>query len=646
MQELQQRRSPFKGRDLAILSLGEFGALGSGSRVLSDVQARYLLEFSLLAPSSHNTVPQAYCLGAGDTCAVYLRREFVLEASDPTGEEALISVGCAVEAFAIAAAAYGVECEWRPAPSLSWGDVSPGRTHAPVPVHIGTLFAKQGSAAAKEGVVERTLSALLARQVVRAEYDRNLPLPGAVASALEVVTARSGVRLAMFHTSAQKFAWAKLDEMALKHKLEEDPFRIELGRWLLPNGDVTSTRGMRGHEFGLDDRLALELSAQLRGDAALESDQLAFLARASRVGLVSSSALGVLSTRDDTPESAVQVGRAFQRAAVTIVQHGFSCAVHTAVCQVPHARCMAQATLLSGIRPKLIFRLGKPLNADHERRPRSSRPPLDELLLPRDFDAIRTFETDAHAYADVDASAKLPMLHRADELLSRLASDPSLPGRTADETETLTRVAVWARDFLARPHPELGRPGHVCPWVEGSIQRRLLLFTLVHGASESAGEMEATMRRLGAYFLELEPKSRPSSQLKGIVVVLPDLTETEAPDVVNAIHQRLKPSFVAQGMMLGEFFSQNPKSGLHNVAFRPLRSDPPLLVIRPMVLSDIVFLSDSPVFIRGFIDTFGAPGCDEIRSLVVRRKDSIPNEHISLLLSQVAAFEGTGGSPN
>ena len=366
MQELQQRRSPFKGRDLAILSLGEFSALGSGARVLSDAQARYLLQFSLLAPSSHNTVPQAYCLGAGDTCAIYLRREFVLEASDPTGEEALISVGCAVEAFAIAAAAYGVECEWRPAPGLSWSGVRPGPAQAPV--HMGTLFARRSSTEAKDSVIERTLSALLARQVVRAEYDRNLPLPGAVASALELATARSGVRLAMFHTSAQKFAWAKLDEMALKHKLEEDPFRVELGRWLLPNDDVTSTRGMRGHEFGLDDRLALELSAQLRGDAALESDQLALLARASRVGLVSSSALGVLSTRDDTPESAVQVGRAFQRAAVTIVEHGFSCAVHTAVCQVSHARSMAQATLMGGIRPKLIFRLGKPLNAENARR--------------------------------------------------------------------------------------------------------------------------------------------------------------------------------------------------------------------------------------------------------------------------------------
>jgi len=71
-----------------------------------------------------------------------------------------------------------------------------------------------------------------------------------------------------------------------------------------------------------------------------------------------------------------------------------------------------------------------------------------------------------------------------------------------------------------------------------------------------------------------------------------------------------------------------------------------LLVIRPMVVSDIAFLSDSPVFIRGFIENFGALGCEEIRRLVVRRKSSLPNEHISLLLSQVAAFEGKGGISN
>jgi hypothetical protein len=379
MEHFADKRSPFSAHDLAILDAAAFDALASSEdRLLSDAQARYLLAFALLAPSSHNTVPTAYRLG-GDSLAVYLRKEFVLAASDPTGEEALISVGCAVEAFVIAAARYGLDARWQAARLLRRADVLPSSAGAPV--HVGTLALSRRDAPA--AVNPRTLEALIERQVVRAEYDRSLELPQATALALEAaVGAVPGARLDLFPAPAQKFAWAKLEETALKHKLEEAPFRSELGEWLLSNHDATSTRGMRGHEFGLDDSATALLRAELRGYEPLESDRLANLARGSRLGLVSSSAVGVLSTPDDGAEGAVSVGRAFERAAVALAEHGFCCAVHTAVCQVPHVRAMAQATLLGGTPPKLVFRAGKPLNPEHARRPFSSRPPLEELLLP------------------------------------------------------------------------------------------------------------------------------------------------------------------------------------------------------------------------------------------------------------------------
>jgi hypothetical protein len=381
MHAVHGQGSPFSARELALLRPGEFHALGANpNRVLDTAQARYLLEFSRLAPSAHNTVPAAFRLGTrGDALDVFLRPEFVLDASDPTGEEALISVGCAVEAFVMAAARYGVACAWRRSSALAPSDVLPARGRAPV--HVGTLELSRAGDFAQEPDF-RALEALIERQVVRAEYDRALTLPAELAAALEAaVAAVAGVSLLVFQTSAQKFAWAKLDEMATKHELEQAPFRAELGAWLLSNRDVTSTRGMRGHEFGLDDAMTSKLRAELSGDVPLETDQLANLARASRIGIVSSSALGVLSTRDDAADGAMLVGRAFQRAAVTLVQHGFSCALHTAICQVPYVRAMAQASLTRGARPKLLFRMGKPLSVEHARRPRSSRPPLEELLL-------------------------------------------------------------------------------------------------------------------------------------------------------------------------------------------------------------------------------------------------------------------------
>jgi len=106
-------------------------------------------------------------------------------------------------------------------------------------------------------------------------------------------------------------------------------------------------------------------------------DQLAFMARAGRVGLCSSSAICVLACLDPSPETAIASGRVFQRAVLLAGAHGFACAVHTAVCHVPHARAMSQATLLKSLAPSVIFRIGKPRHASDGTRPHASRPKRD-----------------------------------------------------------------------------------------------------------------------------------------------------------------------------------------------------------------------------------------------------------------------------
>src|SRR5688572_2468276 len=78
---------------------------------LSFDQCRYLLAFALLGPSTHNSVPLAFEINVStQTIDVYLRRQHVLPASDPTGSESVISIGCAIENLGIAAAQYGVHC--------------------------------------------------------------------------------------------------------------------------------------------------------------------------------------------------------------------------------------------------------------------------------------------------------------------------------------------------------------------------------------------------------------------------------------------------------------------------------------------------------------------------------------------------------
>jgi hypothetical protein len=375
----------FSAWDVQLLDVSQFRALADGSaQRVSPSQARYLLGFSLLAPTSHNSVPQAYALDLERAeIGVFLRTQYIPEASDPTGREAIVSMGCAIENLATAAAQYGLSCSWEADPSLVWAAARP--TEKAALQRVGCVRLQQGKDVPPPPARAGALATLVDRRVLRGEFDKSILLPAPLALSLQAASADvRRVALQLFTADQDKFAWGKLDELAMKYKLEERAFQRELGHWLLPNEDQESCRGMRGREFGLDDQVTRELCAQLRGEAPMAADQLAFMARAGRVGLASASAVGVVCCRDESPGAALEAGRLYQRCALTAWAHGMASAVHTSVCKVPHARAMSQATLLKGQTPSVIFRLGRPLrSADWSRQP-SSRPCLDDVLLSQD----------------------------------------------------------------------------------------------------------------------------------------------------------------------------------------------------------------------------------------------------------------------
>lgn len=389
--------SPFAAWQLELLSPERFHELGaergssfsaagaSEPQRLSTAQARYLLGFSLLAPSSHNSVPQAYALDLEHSrVRLLLNRRHVLPGSDRSGRQALISVGCALANLELAAAAYGLRCVMQPEPGLAWAALGPATTDDFV--RLGSLVFQPAERAPHAGEPRAWLEAMVERRVVRAEFDDTVALPQELSARLaETARAAGDVRLHVFESARERFGWGKLDELALKFKLEQDDFRSELGRFLLSNDDCDSERGMRGRELGLCDRVTEELGAQLRGERSLPGDQLALLARGGRVGLTSASAVCVLSVAHESPLALLDVGRAYQRCALEAWRGGFASAVHTAICEVSHVRSIARATMMPAtslpgtLGPCMIFRLGKPLGAVVE-RPHSSRPPLSSLL--------------------------------------------------------------------------------------------------------------------------------------------------------------------------------------------------------------------------------------------------------------------------
>ncbi|HYI11614.1 MAG TPA: hypothetical protein VEK57_21330 [Thermoanaerobaculia bacterium] len=203
-------------------------------------------------------------------------------------------------------------------------------------------------------------------------------------------------------------------------------------------------------------------------------------------------------------------------------------------------------------------------------------------------------ETAAPAVTVQHTDVAAPMLHVHET--EDAPSTQAAPLFTLREVETkltpdhpLVATTEWIRQFLARPHPDLGRPGPVCPFVPSAItQDKIWLSTVNLGPSDRPA-MREVVTRYRDLFLDLEPKAGEASMWKAIVVVFPNVATEEAV-VIDEIQAELKPHFVEAGLMIGEFHERNEGEGLRNPNFRPLRSPIPSVAIRFMVDSDLPFL--------------------------------------------------------
>jgi hypothetical protein len=167
----------------------------------------------------------------------------------------------------------------------------------------------------------------------------------------------------------------------------------------------------------------------------------------------------------------------------------------------------------------------------------------------------------------------------------------------AHAPDPLSTVHDWIEKFICSPHEELGRKGHVCPYVAGSIAAGRLLYAISEADAlplETAERDAVSAREL---FRVLLPGGHVCEVHDCLVLLLPYLSEAKGCRLLKSVHYAVKPAFVSSGLMLGEFHREMRNRGIHNPAFLSARSPVPLLVVRRMVPADLRFLTedDEPV---------------------------------------------------
>lgn len=155
------------------------------------------------------------------------------------------------------------------------------------------------------------------------------------------------------------------------------------------------------------------------------------------------------------------------------------------------------------------------------------------------------------------------------------------------------KIQNWIKEFLGNPHPKLGRAGIVCPFVPRALRMNTIKSVVIHTEGMEETQIADLVKSYRTQFLAMEPQQGDLAIYKAILLIFPDISGLEQTALVDRVQQQLKPFFVEEGLMLGEFHEHNESPGLHNPDFRPLRSPIPMLAIRFMTEPDLPFLSRS-----------------------------------------------------
>ncbi|PPJ33674.1 hypothetical protein C5E45_04890 [Nocardia nova] len=170
-----------------------------------------------------------------------------------------------------------------------------------------------------------------------------------------------------------------------------------------------------------------------------------------------------------------------------------------------------------------------------------------------------------------------------------------------DEHPGAAQLRSWTVEYLCQPHPDLGRPGPVCPYTKHAVAGRFLWAAFIGGGEITPDFLTAVVGDMNDLFPLLPPEDEPDSRLKALLSVFPDLTRY---DDLEAVQRSQKTEFVRHGLMLGQFYPGCTVAGLHNADFPALDSPLPLLAVRHMTPTDLAFLETRYEWVESYLGIF------------------------------------------
>jgi hypothetical protein len=188
------------------------------------------------------------------------------------------------------------------------------------------------------------------------------------------------------------------------------------------------------------------------------------------------------------------------------------------------------------------------------------------------------------------------------------------------DLSALRAIADWINSFVVKPHKDLGRAGTVCPFVPGSLERKVLWLAPEQIADRAESDVVELVRGYKRLLLETQTTGGDDADYKVIVIVFTDLPANRAQGVFDDVVQNLAiPSYADDGILFGPYYEGNEATAIYNSSFRPFQSPVPFIFVRQGVISDWKFFLDNDEWLNlwagRFVESAVQALAEELRPL-------------------------------
>jgi hypothetical protein len=182
-----------------------------------------------------------------------------------------------------------------------------------------------------------------------------------------------------------------------------------------------------------------------------------------------------------------------------------------------------------------------------------------------------------------------------------------------DDRDAMFATADWIKDFIVTPNKDLGRPGTVCPFVPGALERKALWLAVEQLGNGGVLRAVGLMKNYKHELLEEPPNGDSDVNYNVICVLFTDLAPDRAQGIFDGVAQQLAvPSYVEDGLLFGPYYKGNESPALYNPKFQPFQSPVPFLFVRHGVVSDWKFFVDDDEWLNLWAQRYGASGAQEL----------------------------------